>query len=80
MGDLALVTYLLDTNVCIQYLNGHDLIQSRLLSLSTSQVSTCEIVCFELYYGAFKSRQVADNVALIGKPARGGCGWDPRGQ
>ncbi len=57
--------YLLDTNVCIQYLNGNAQIQQRLLSCERSQISTCEIVRFELYYGAFSSRRALENVALL---------------
>jgi tRNA(fMet)-specific endonuclease VapC len=59
------MNYLLDTNVCIKYLNSDLRIQSRLLSLSSDCISTCEIVRFELYYGAFCSERVQGNLEIL---------------
>lgn len=59
------MNYLLDTNVCIKYLNSDLRIQSRLLSLPADCISTCEIVGFELYYGAFCSERVQENLEIL---------------
>lgn len=46
------MSYLLDTNTCIRYLNkSNNEIVSRLSSLSPDDVFICDVVKFELYYG-----------------------------
>lgn len=48
--------YLLDTNVCVMYLNGRsDLVRDRLLSTPTQDTAVCSVVKAELFYGAMKS-------------------------
>jgi tRNA(fMet)-specific endonuclease VapC len=47
--------YLLDTNVCINYLKGNSAIVRRLSSVAPSAVSVCAIVKAELLYGAMRS-------------------------
>lgn len=48
--------YLLDTNVCIKYLNGQsDKIVRKLSALHPEDVVICSIVRAELYAGAYKS-------------------------
>lgn len=48
--------YLLDTNVCVMYLNGRsDLVRDRLLSTPTQDMAVCSVVKAELFYGAMKS-------------------------
>ena len=48
--------YLLDTNVCIMYLNGRSTaIRDRLLSTSLDDMVVCSIVQAELFYGALRS-------------------------
>ena len=50
------MTYLLDTNVCIDYLNGRVIrVREHMESLSPSEVVLCSIVKAELFYGAMKS-------------------------
>lgn len=50
------MTYLLDTNACIRYLNGRsDKLCLRLESHSASQIAVCSIVKGELFVGAMKS-------------------------
>jgi len=50
------MTYLLDTNVCIDYLNGRAVvIRQRMESLLPSEVVLCSVVKAELFYGAMKS-------------------------
>jgi len=48
--------YLLDTNVCIKYLNGQsDTIVKKLSALNPEDVVICSTVRAELYAGAYKS-------------------------
>ncbi len=49
--------YLLDTNICIQYLNNRsEKIINRLLHVKTTEVAICSVVKAELYLGAQKSK------------------------
>ncbi|BAU10991.1 virulence-associated protein VapC [Leptolyngbya sp. NIES-3755] len=48
--------YLLDTNVCVMYLNGRSTsIRNRLLSIPSDEIAVCSIVKAELFYGAMRS-------------------------
>ncbi len=49
--------YLLDTNVCIKYLNGQsEKIVKKLSSLHPDDIYICSIVRAELFTGAYKSK------------------------
>ncbi len=48
--------YLLDTNVCVRYLNGRSLsIRERLQVTDVEDIAVCSIVKAELFYGANRS-------------------------
>jgi len=48
--------YLLDTNVCIRYLNGRsEAIMRRLRQESPADIAVCSVVKAELFYGAQRS-------------------------
>jgi tRNA(fMet)-specific endonuclease VapC len=48
--------YLLDTNVCVMYLNGRSIsVRDRLHSISLAEMAVCSIVKAELFYGAMRS-------------------------
>ena len=50
------MTYLLDTNTCIRYLNGQSIgVLQRLRTLPSNEVVVCSVVKAELFYGAMKS-------------------------
>ena len=50
------MSYLLDTNTCIRYLNGQSAsIKTRLEQLRPDDVTLCSVVKAELLYGAAKS-------------------------
>jgi len=50
------MTWLLDTNVCIRYVNGRSpAIRRRLDSTSSASICTCSIVKAEMHFGALKS-------------------------
>ncbi len=64
--------YLLDTNVCIRYLNGQsDGIRRMLQRSSHSQVALCSIVRAELLYGVLKSAQPRKNMDRLARFFRG---------
>jgi tRNA(fMet)-specific endonuclease VapC len=55
--------YLLDTNTCIGYINRRNLsIYQRITSSYPEDVGICDIVKFELYYGAYNSSRSAENL------------------
>jgi tRNA(fMet)-specific endonuclease VapC len=48
--------YLLDTNVCVMYLNGRSTsVRDRLLSVPFEDMAVCSVVKAELFYGALRS-------------------------
>jgi len=50
--------YLLDTNPCIQYLNGtSETLRRRLDAAEEGSVCVCSVVKAELFYGAKKARE-----------------------
>ncbi|MCB0129123.1 MAG: type II toxin-antitoxin system VapC family toxin [Caldilineaceae bacterium] len=50
------MTYLLDTNVCIRYINGRSPgVLQRLQTLQPTDVVVCSVVKAELFYGAQRS-------------------------
>ncbi len=58
--------YLPDTNVCIKYINQKDSpILRKLRSIPRQDVVLCDIVKFELYYGAYKSTRQEKNLAIL---------------
>jgi tRNA(fMet)-specific endonuclease VapC len=60
------MTYLLDTNTCIRFLNGRsDSIRRRFDSLEASDLSLCSIVKAELLYGAVKSARPEENLEKL---------------
>ena len=60
------MSYLLDTNVCVQYLRGRNpAVQRRLERTSAQDVRVCSVVKAELYAGALRSARPADNRAKV---------------
>ena len=56
--------YLLDTNVCIKYLNQKSpTIIQKLESIDTKDIAVCSIVKAELFYGALKSNNPEKTLA-----------------
>ena len=47
--------YLLDTNVCIKYLNEDLIIRRKLENTDLEDVAVCSVVKLELFYGAMRS-------------------------
>jgi tRNA(fMet)-specific endonuclease VapC len=61
------VTYLLDTNTCVQFLRhgAGSPVAARLAAVNPSDVVLCSVVVGELLYGALRSRDVAKNLADV---------------
>jgi len=55
--------YLLDTNVCIQFLQGKNtILLERFASIAQHDKYLCSVVVGELYYGAYKSIRFEENM------------------
>ena len=62
------MTYLLDTNTCIRYLNGQsDSIRQRFAEISPREMALCSIVKAELYYGSLKSENPERNLGRLSR-------------
>lgn len=61
------MTYLLDTNAVIALLNQDQSFISRLRQHRPKDFVVSSIVMFELYYGAAKSKKVAENLRKLSK-------------
>ncbi len=58
--------YLLDTNICIEYLRGRNApLRARMEALAPTDIFICSIVLGELYAGAHKSKDPSRNIQLI---------------
>ena len=58
--------YLLDTNVCIRFLNGRSQSIFRAFkSISPSRIAVCSVVRSELAYGAWKSSRPEENTQRL---------------
>jgi tRNA(fMet)-specific endonuclease VapC len=58
--------YLLDTNVCISYLNKEDsLVRVRMQMLKPTEIVLCSIVQSEIYYGVMRSAAPTKNLARL---------------
>jgi tRNA(fMet)-specific endonuclease VapC len=58
------MSYLLDTNTCIQYLNGRSpKVKQRLERTPAQEIVICSVVKAELFYGAMKSVNPARSLA-----------------
>ncbi len=51
--------YLLDTNVCIRYLNGRSVnVRDKIKLLNPDDIVLCSVLKSELYFGAWKSNHL----------------------
>ncbi len=66
------MTYLLDSNTCIRYLNGtSESVRQQMAAARPQDMARCSVVKGELYLGALKSARPKENLA----PGHGmGCG------
>ena len=60
------MSFLLDTNVCVAFLNGRDVgIRDKLLALDPETACLCSVVKGELFYGARNSQHVDANLRRL---------------
>lgn len=59
--------YLLDTDTLIYSLKGHPAVQRNLKEHLPDPIRICVISLMELYFGAYKSSQVAANISIVRK-------------
>lgn len=60
------MTYLLDTNTCIHYLNGtSESIRQRVKEAGPDEIVLCSVANAELFYGALKSRMAKRNLKKL---------------
>ena len=59
------MSYLLDTDICIYWLNGRQNVKDRLLKVGRAEISTSVITQAELYYGAYNSSRVTENLGRV---------------
>lgn len=58
--------YLLDTNSCIAYLNrSSQAVYDHFVEQSPEDVCICDVVKYELYYGAYKSTRTEKNLEKL---------------
>ena len=57
------MTYLLDTDTCIYWLRNRQSVRERVREVGWNQISICVITVAELYYGAYNSNRVTENIA-----------------
>ncbi|MEH2399437.1 type II toxin-antitoxin system VapC family toxin [Nostoc sp.] len=57
------MNYLLDTDTCIYWLNSRQPVREKLLAVGWDEVCICVITAAELYYGAYNSNRVSENLA-----------------
>lgn len=60
------MSYLLDTNAWVSYLNDpQSAVASKLRTIEDRHIWLCSVVAAELYHGANKSSRVRENLALV---------------
>ena len=54
--------YLLDTDTCIYWLKGQPSVRTKLLEVGWQEIAICAITVAELYYGAYNSSRISENL------------------
>ncbi|MBD2501896.1 type II toxin-antitoxin system VapC family toxin [Anabaena azotica] len=58
------MTYLLDTDTCIYWLRDRFSVRAKVREIGWNQIVICVITAAELYYGAYNSSRVQENLTL----------------
>ncbi|HAX80220.1 MAG TPA: PIN domain nuclease [Cyanobacteria bacterium UBA11372] len=56
------MTYLLDTDTCIYWLRDRYSVREKVRQIGWNEISICVITAAELYYGAYNSSCVTENL------------------
>ena len=59
--------YFLDTDTTIYWLKGNESIEKKIIEVGLPNVGITILTCCELYYGAYKSNKVNENLMVIEK-------------
>ncbi len=57
--------YLLDTNTCVYFLNGNESLKMKFGEIGVYSLSISNGVLAELYFGAYRSKKVEENVNYL---------------
>ncbi|BAY95452.1 MULTISPECIES: type II toxin-antitoxin system VapC family toxin [unclassified Tolypothrix] len=57
------MTYLLDTDTCIYWIKDINSVRTKVREIGWEQISICSITVAELYFGAYNSQRIAENLA-----------------
>lgn len=57
------MTYLLDTDTCIYWIKDINSVRTKVREIGWEQVYICSITVAELYFGAYNSQRVVENLA-----------------
>jgi len=57
--------YLLDTDICVYWLRGNENVERSALAAGLEELAISFITLSELYYGAYKSKRIKENLAAI---------------
>ena len=57
--------YLLDTDIILYSLKGHDAVRKNLQHHSQDPMKISIVTLLELYYGAYKSDKITSNLAKV---------------
>jgi tRNA(fMet)-specific endonuclease VapC len=57
--------YLLDTDTCVYFLNGRPSVVERCAQVGASNLRLCDASLAELYFGAYNSQKVQENLARL---------------
>jgi tRNA(fMet)-specific endonuclease VapC len=61
------MTYLLDTDICIYWLKNIDYVRNKIQAVGWKQICICDITVAELYFGAYNSQRVTENLTRAEK-------------
>jgi tRNA(fMet)-specific endonuclease VapC len=56
------MTYLLDTDTCIYWMKDINSVRNKVREIGWEQICICSITVAELYFGAYNSRRVVENL------------------
>lgn len=59
--------YLLDTDICIYWLKNIDSVRNKIQEIGWKQICICDITVAELYFGAYNSQKVTENLTRAEK-------------
>jgi tRNA(fMet)-specific endonuclease VapC len=61
------LSFILDTDTTIYWLKGDEVIEDRVIDVGLANVGVTILTCCELYYGAYKSHRIEENLEAIEK-------------